>query len=63
MPYRPAKVGDEFGPSWTTHWFRVRAAVPREWDGLGPLMFRWGLGGGQRVGAWREGTGPGPWAR
>ncbi len=46
MPYRPAKVGDEFGPSWTTHWFRVRAAVPREWDGLGPLMFRWDLVGG-----------------
>ncbi len=40
MPYRPAKVGDAFGPSWTTHWFRVRATVPADWDGQGPLMFR-----------------------
>ncbi|GIL45800.1 hypothetical protein Vafri_2950, partial [Volvox africanus] len=44
MPYRPAKVGDMFGPSWTTHWFRIRARVPDSWDGLGPLMFRWDSG-------------------
>ncbi|EFJ52516.1 hypothetical protein VOLCADRAFT_115992, partial [Volvox carteri f. nagariensis] len=44
MPYCPAKVGDSFGPSWTTHWFRVRARVPPDWDGLGPLMFRWDSG-------------------
>ncbi len=42
MTYRPAKVGDTFGPSWTTHWFRIRARVPDSWDGLGPLMFRCG---------------------
>lgn len=40
MSYRPAKVGDAFGPSWTTHWFLVRATVPTSFDGLGPLMFR-----------------------
>ncbi|GLC41223.1 hypothetical protein PLESTB_001525400 [Pleodorina starrii] len=44
MPYRPARVGDSFGPSWTTHWFRIRARVPDGWDGLGPLMFRWDSG-------------------
>ncbi|PNH11582.1 Alpha-mannosidase 2C1, partial [Tetrabaena socialis] len=44
MPYRPAKVGDKFGPSWTTHWFRVQARVPEAWDGEGPLMFRWDSG-------------------
>jgi hypothetical protein len=48
--FKPAKVGDAFGPSWTTHWFRVTARVPEEWDGQGPLMFRC-------AGA---GAGPGP---
>ncbi|KAG2501227.1 hypothetical protein HYH03_001036 [Edaphochlamys debaryana] len=44
MPYRPCRVGDSFGPSWTTHWFRIRACVPAEWEGMGPLMFRWDSG-------------------
>ncbi|GFR42445.1 hypothetical protein Agub_g3352 [Astrephomene gubernaculifera] len=44
MPYRPTRVGEQFGPSWTTHWFRVRVAVPAEWGGRGPLMFRWDSG-------------------
>ncbi|KAG2432931.1 hypothetical protein HXX76_008661 [Chlamydomonas incerta] len=44
MPYRPTAVGEAFGPSWTTHWFRVRARVPADWAGEGPLMFRWDSG-------------------
>eukprot|EP00198_Chlamydomonas_reinhardtii_P001051 XP_001690386.1 predicted protein [Chlamydomonas reinhardtii] len=44
MPYRPAAVGEAFGPSWTTHWFRVRARTPADWEGEGPLMFRWDSG-------------------
>ncbi|KAK4565274.1 Glycoside hydrolase, 38 vacuolar alpha mannosidase [Recurvomyces mirabilis] len=29
--YRKAKKGDVFGPSWTTHWFRLRFTLPHEW--------------------------------
>ncbi|KAK5634434.1 hypothetical protein RRF57_010147 [Xylaria bambusicola] len=39
--YKPAKVGDAFGPSWATHWFRVVIRVP---DGLldkKHLEFQW----------------------
>jgi alpha-mannosidase len=31
--YRPARVGDVFGPAWSTHWFRVEIAIPQEWAG------------------------------
>ncbi|WBB61782.1 glycosyl hydrolase-related protein [Streptomyces sp. WMMC500] len=31
--YRPAKVGDRWGPPWGTTWFRLSAAVPPEWAG------------------------------
>lgn len=26
--FRPAKVGEAFGPSWSTHWFKVQITVP-----------------------------------
>lgn len=29
--YKPAKKGDWFGPSWTTHWFRLTFKLPYEW--------------------------------
>ncbi|KLU85521.1 hypothetical protein MAPG_04544 [Magnaporthiopsis poae ATCC 64411] len=29
-PYREARVGDSFGPSWSTHWFRLEMALPAE---------------------------------
>lgn len=29
--YRPAKEGEQFGPGWSTHWFRVDYEVPRNW--------------------------------
>jgi alpha-mannosidase len=32
-PYRPAAVGEEWGPAWGTTWFRVTGTVPREWAG------------------------------
>lgn len=43
--YRPAQVGDEFGPSWSTHWFKVEIKVPDDegWTD-GPLVFRWDSG-------------------
>lgn len=31
--YRPAAVGDEWGPAWGTTWFRVTGQVPRQWTG------------------------------
>jgi alpha-mannosidase len=33
-PYEPARVGDRWGPAWTTSWFRLTGRVPREWAGL-----------------------------
>ena len=41
----PAAVGDIFGPSWSTHWFRVDMRVPDDWVGVeGPLLFSWDSG-------------------
>ncbi len=31
--YRPARVGEQFGPLWSTHWFRVGITIPPEWAG------------------------------
>ena len=33
LDYRPADLGERFGPLWATYWFRVRATVPEEWSG------------------------------
>lgn len=33
LPFRPAKIGDSFGPTWSTRVFRLRVAVPPEMDG------------------------------
>eukprot|EP00798_Chlamydomonas_sp_ICE-L_P019349 gene19349-25998_t len=44
-PFVACKVGDSFGPSWSTHWFRVRIDVPPSWSKLdGPLVFIWDSG-------------------
>ncbi len=32
-PYRPARVGDRWGPAWTTSWFKVSGRIPAEWAG------------------------------
>ncbi|CAG8553501.1 2475_t:CDS:10 [Acaulospora morrowiae] len=29
--YKPAKRGDSFGPSWSTHWFHIHVTVPDDW--------------------------------
>ncbi|RUP17557.1 galactose mutarotase-like domain-containing protein, partial [Jimgerdemannia flammicorona] len=31
--FTPTKVGESFGPSWSTHWFRVHLTVPAEFEG------------------------------
>ncbi|KAJ2848981.1 Glycoside hydrolase, 38 vacuolar alpha mannosidase [Coemansia brasiliensis] len=36
--FRPAKVGQMLGPSWTTHWFRVTVRIPKQFVGL-PVEF------------------------
>jgi alpha-mannosidase len=31
--YSGAQVGEQFGPVWSTHWFRVDIRIPDEWRG------------------------------
>ena len=33
LEYRPAQLGERFGPLWATYWFRLRGSVPDEWSG------------------------------
>jgi alpha-mannosidase len=33
LEYRPAELGERFGPLWATYWFRLRGTVPEEWSG------------------------------
>lgn len=38
--YRPAQVGEFFGPDWSTHWFRVSGRIPAAWQGR-EVHFLW----------------------
>ncbi|MGH2969772.1 MAG: alpha-mannosidase [Solirubrobacteraceae bacterium] len=31
LAYRPAQIGEAFGPQWATFWFRIEATIPPEW--------------------------------
>ena len=33
LEYRPAAMGERFGPLWATYWFRLAATVPEAWAG------------------------------
>jgi alpha-mannosidase len=33
LEYRPARLGEEFGPRWATYWFRIAATLPERWAG------------------------------
>jgi alpha-mannosidase len=46
FPFSPASIGQSFGPSWTTHWFRLTLVIPPEWKtNLDyPLMLEWDSG-------------------
>ncbi|KAI8597961.1 glycosyl hydrolases family 38 N-terminal domain-containing protein, partial [Dissophora ornata] len=33
LNYEPTSTGRTFGPSWSTHWFKLKITVPREWAG------------------------------
>ncbi|KAI1489751.1 glycosyl hydrolases family 38 N-terminal domain-containing protein [Biscogniauxia mediterranea] len=39
--YKPAKVGDVFGPSWSTHWFKVVLSVPEDLRDKQHLELQW----------------------
>jgi len=33
LDYRPAEIGERFGPLWATYWFRLGTTLPAEWSG------------------------------
>ncbi|KAL6829648.1 glycoside hydrolase family 38 protein [Trichoderma sp. SZMC 28015] len=39
--FKPTEVGASFGPSWSTHWFRVEIVVPRRMTNYSHLEFHW----------------------
>jgi alpha-mannosidase len=59
-PFEPFAVGDRWGPSWDTTWFRLRGTVPGEWaDEEVVLRFEIGRAGDTGFGAealvWHDG--------
>ncbi|XP_074901725.1 alpha-mannosidase 2C1 isoform X2 [Buteo buteo] len=50
--FRPAKVGDSFGPTWETCWFKVELSIPQAWAGQ-EVHFVWESDGEGMV--WRDG--------
>lgn len=42
--WRPTERGESFGPSWTTHWFRIEIQVPAEWADEEQVIFKWDAG-------------------
>ncbi|KAF2836234.1 glycoside hydrolase family 38 protein [Patellaria atrata CBS 101060] len=39
--FKPTKVGEVFGPSWSTHWFRIQLRVPSDLKDKEHLEFHW----------------------
>ncbi|KAJ5114932.1 hypothetical protein NUU61_000691 [Penicillium alfredii] len=39
--FKPTHIGASFGPSWSTHWFRIRLTVPEELRKKERLEFHW----------------------
>lgn len=50
--YRPASVGQSFGPFWSTHWFRVENSIPAAWAGK-EVHFLWDSSSEAEV--WQDG--------
>ena len=50
--YRKAQKGEVFGPSWSTHWFRVDFMLPEEWEKGSQIEFHWDSTGEAMV--WTE---------
>lgn len=43
LAYRPAEIGETFGPQWATYWVRIAATVPSAWAGR-PVELVWDSG-------------------
>ncbi|PIA93044.1 Alpha-mannosidase [Cercospora beticola] len=39
--YKKTRKGESFGPSWSTHWFRVEFTVPTEWKDEERVELHW----------------------
>ena len=39
--FSPTKVGASFGPSWSTHWFKIQLTVPSNFLAYRQLEFHW----------------------
>ncbi|KAF2085625.1 glycoside hydrolase family 38 protein [Saccharata proteae CBS 121410] len=39
--FEPTRVGEGFGPSWSTHWFRIHLTVPSDLKDKEHLEFHW----------------------
>ncbi|KAI9770329.1 MAG: Glycoside hydrolase, 38 vacuolar alpha mannosidase [Geoglossum simile] len=42
--YRHTKIGESFGPSWSTHWFHITLTVPPKFQKKDHLEFHWDAG-------------------
>ncbi|CDK25236.1 unnamed protein product [Kuraishia capsulata CBS 1993] len=42
--FKPARVGDSFGPGWSTHWFEIKAKVPDSWNKEKLVLLNWDAG-------------------
>jgi alpha-mannosidase len=31
--FKPTRVGETYGPPWSTHWFKVDGRIPKDWEG------------------------------
>jgi alpha-mannosidase len=52
LEYRPAHLGERFGPLWATYWFRGLATIPEEWRGA-RVDLLWYTGGEATL--WQDG--------
>ncbi len=50
--YQPAIIGQQFGPFWSTHWFRVEIDIPTAWAGR-EVHFLWDSSSEAEV--WQDG--------
>ncbi|KAL4795500.1 glycosyl hydrolases family 38 N-terminal domain-containing protein [Aspergillus venezuelensis] len=39
--FKPTHIGASFGPSWSTHWFRIRLTIPEDLRDKERLEFHW----------------------
>ena len=42
--FRSVKVGEVFGPSWSTHWFRVHITIPENYASAERVEFHFDIG-------------------